>query len=130
MAKTKFTKWEDYFKFKGLDPKNLPDVSMVLPESRKRIIANYILEIIIGVENDSKEGDIFPDYTDRNQRKYEPWLEVIANEKNPTGVGLAYGDCDDWYTATAVGVRLVTRNPETCKAVFEQFKSLYEDLYL
>lgn len=126
MQKTKFNKWEDYFKFKGLDPDNLPDTSKLLPEYQKPPIAQYILDVITSVENDG----VIMDYTNTDQLKYSLWLYVKADKKRPSGFGLSY--CYYVYdpSGTYSGVRLQFKDRETALAVFTKYRKFYEDLYL
>lgn len=123
MQKTKFKKWEDYFEHKGLDPKAMPDVSMLPVQYHKPLIAQYKLEVIIEVENDGWVAD----YTNHNQIKYSPWFIVKADEKRKSGFGLSYGDYDGWMSVTDVGVRLSMKDVATVEAVANQFIDLYED---
>lgn len=126
MQNTKFKTWQEYFKYKGLDPKVMPDVSMLLPKYRKPQIAQYILDVIVEVENDGWVAD----YNNPNQYKYSLWLNVIADKKRPSGFGLSYFIFDVWHSNSYCGVRLSFEDSDTAKAVFEKFKNFYEDLYL
>ncbi len=126
MKKTIFKKWQDAFKAKELDSKVLPDVSMLPVQYRKSVVAQYILNVVIDVANDGWIAN----YTDRSQPKYELWLEVIADDKRPSGFGLSLHHVDNWNTGTCVGVRFAFKDRETAKEVFKNNKELFEDLYL
>lgn len=128
MQETKFKTWQRYFKYKGIDPKDLPDVSKMPVEYQKPQIAQFILNVITDVEN---EGHI-KDYTNYSQWKYELWLRVIADAKHPSGVGLSVYDYvfSSVHASTFSGVRLNFKDRATAIAVFTNFKKLYEDLYL
>ena len=126
MATKLIKKWQDAFKVKGMDPKVLPDVSMIPEQYRKPVIAQFILNVVAEVLN----GDWKADYTDYNQYKYYPYFEVKADAARPSGFGLSYGAYDDWSAATTCGVRLSYKDHETAKFAGQNFIHLYEDLYL
>jgi len=122
----KIKTWQEAFKVKGLDPKKMPDVSMIPEEYQKPVIAQYKLNVVADVLN----GDWVADYTDMSQRKYFPWFEVKATKSKPSGSALSYGVYDGWDAGTGCGVRLSYRDSETAKYAGKQFIKLYEDLYL
>lgn len=123
---TQIKTWQEAFKAKGLDPKALPDVSMIPKEYQKPVIAQYKLNVVADVLNDGWK----PDYTDRNQWKYYPWFEVKADDKSRSGSGLSFYVVDGWSTGTAAGVRLCFKDRKTATYAGKQFIKLYEDLYL
>lgn len=65
-----------------------------------------------------------PDYTDYDQRKYEP----IFDMGSPSGVGFSYGDFVDWLAGSGVGARLVSESRETTKLIAENYPELYEKI--
>lgn len=65
-----------------------------------------------------------PDYTDYDQRKYEP----IFDMGSPSGVGFSYCVCADWLTDSGVGARLVSESRETTKLIAENYPELYEKI--
>lgn len=118
--------WEAAFKLKGLDPKKLPDVSMLPEGYRKSVVAQFILIVVAEALN----GDWVPDYTDIDQYKYFPWFRVKADSKRPSGFGLSCHDCGRWDTGTVCGVRLCYKDSATAEYAGKTFIKLYEDLYL
>jgi hypothetical protein len=122
----KIKKWEEAFKIKGLDPKVLPDVSMLPDEYRKPVVAQFILNVVADVLNDGWVAD----YTDSSQWKYHPYFLVKATKAKPSGSGLSYDVYVHWSTFTYCGVRLCYRDVETAEYAAKQFIKLYEDLYL
>jgi hypothetical protein len=118
--------WQEAFKNQKLDPNVMPDVSMLPKEMQKPQIALFKLHVV------SKElnGDWQPDYTDHNQWKYAPWFKVQATKDKPSGVGLSYCDCVNWYPVTDFGVRLCYKDEQTAQYAGEQFLELWEDLFL
>jgi len=126
MKKKQIKKWQDAFKQLGLDPKVLPDVSMLAPEDRKPVVAQYILAKVAKALN----GDWVADHTNRNQYKYAPWFIVKADTRRPSGFGLSFSACAFWLTCTSCGVRLCYKDSETAEYAGKTFIKLYEDLYL
>ncbi len=124
----KFKKWQDAFKAKGLDPKALPDVSMIPERYRKPQHAQYILSVVVEFLNDDWEAD----YTDTDQDKWEIWWKVLADNKRKSGFCLSLYCVDRWTTHTAVGVRFAFKNSATARyaATHPDLKKLWEDLYL
>lgn len=121
-------KWQDAFKAKGLNPKELPDVSMIPAKYRKSVIAQYVLNVVVEFLNDGW----IPDYTNHDQYKYEIWWKVEADKKHPSGFGLSLDGVDYWCTITIVGVHLCFKSRELAKYAAEHpsLKKFWEDLYL
>ena len=118
--------WQSFFKENGLDPKVLPDVSMLAKEDRAPVIAQYIIQKTIKILN----GDWVADYNDFNQLKYEPRFKVVADKKRPSGFGLSYLVCVYWLTFTFCGVRLVYKDLDTLKKGVKLLAKQYDELYL
>lgn len=123
---TKITTIEEAFKAKGLDPNNLPDVSMLPVELRDYIVAQYQLTIVVKALNEGWE----PDWSNEDQWKYYPWFNVEKNADKPSGFGLSYFVFGVWSAGTGVGSRLCFANWETAKYAADTFTELYERCYL
>lgn len=115
--------FDDACKKSGIDPKALPDVSMISEEFRKAVIAAYKLFIIFKSINDGWDAD----FTNPDQIKYFPWLGV-----NPAGSGFDFSgsDCDCGYAGAGVGSRLCTDTSEKALYISEQFREEYADFFL
>jgi len=122
----KITTWQQAFKIKGLDPKKMPDVSMLPAAYQKPLIAHYKLNVVAEVLNDEWK----PDYSNSNQVKYTPWFLVETTSKKPSGSGLSYLNYGRWTTTTFCGVRLCYKDRATAEYAGKTFKKLYEDLFL
>ena len=115
--------FDDACKKLGIDPKALPDVSMISEEFRKAVIAAYKLFIIFKSINDGWDAD----FTNPDQIKYFPWLGV-----NPAGSGFDFSNSNYHYdyTITTVGSRLCTDTSEKALYISEQFREEYADFFL
>jgi hypothetical protein len=105
----------------GLDPKALPDVTMIHEDLRKPIIAAYKLLIIYRAINNGWK----PDWSNFNQYKYYPWFRVLSS-----GFGFDGSDFIYDYTYTNVGSRLCTDSREKALYISETFQSEYKDYFL
>jgi len=105
----------------ALDPKHLPDVSMIPAEFGKPIIAAYKLMIIFKAINDGWVTD----WNDWSQYKYYPWYRVLSS-----GFGFSGTGYDGTYTHTGIGSRLCTDTSEKAMFVAEQFKAEYREYFL
>ena len=105
----------------ALDPKHLPEVSMILEEFGKPIIAAYKLMIIFKAINDGW----VPDWNDWNQYKYYPWFRVLSSGFGFSGTIYAYA-----LTSSSVGSRLCTDSSEKAMYVAGQFKAEYTEYFL
>jgi len=117
----KIKTFEDACKKVNADPKNLPDVSGILQEFAKPIIAAYKLMIIYKAINNGWK----PDWSNWNQYKYYPWFEVLSS-------GFGFSDTTYNYanTYTSVGSRLCTDTSEKARYVAKQFESEYVEYFL
>jgi len=113
--------FEDACKKLGIDPSKLPDVSGLLEEFAKPIIAHYKLIIIYKAINNGW----VPDWNNSDQHKYYPWFWVLSS-------GFGFSDSDFRYgrTATCVGSRLCTNTSEKAKYMASQFEAEYRDYLL
>ena len=117
----KIKTFEDACTKLALDPKHLPDVSMIPEEFSKPIIAAYKLMIIFKAINQGWT----PDWSDSDQYKYYPWFRVLSS-----GFGFSTTAYDHTITFTCVGSRLCTDSSEKAMYVAEQFKAEYQEYFL
>lgn len=118
---------EAAFKWKGLDLSLINEVSPNIPEEyKKHQIASWQLPIIVEAINDGW----VPDYTTRNQPKYELWIEIAASSEKPSGFGFSAAHCDFWRTRTGAGSRLAYETREKGEHCFKYFQDLLKDYYL
>jgi len=113
--------FEDACKKVGVDPEKLPDVSMIPEELQQPVIASYKLMIIYQAINNGWR----PDWNNRDQYKYFPWLSVLSS-----GFGFSSSFCDYALTNTSVGSRLCTDSSDKAMYIAEQFKAEYQDYFL
>lgn len=118
--------FEDACKALAIDPKALPQVSMLPAAQQKAIVAHYKLVIIAQALNDGWQ----PNWSDSSEYKYFPWFKVNATAKTPSGSGLSFGVCGTWITATDVGSRLCFKTRELAEYAGKKFKALYEQYFL
>lgn len=122
----KIKSFEDACKAVNIDPKALPEVSMLPAIHQKAIVAHYKLIIIAEAINDGWQ----PNWNDSNEWKYFPWFEVEADEDRPAGFGFSYSYYDIWPSSTLVGSRLCFKTRETAIYAGKQFEDLYKDMML
>lgn len=128
MAKKLIDAFEAACLILGLDSTALPVVDHLPVEDQKPLIAHYKLLKVIQAKN-KQNNDWKPDWTNRNQLKYYPWLWVEAKADN-SGLGLSFHVYDSTYSVTSVGSRLCVGSSADAKAVFEEAKDLYEEYFL
>jgi hypothetical protein len=105
----------------GLDPANLPDVSLIPDDLRKVIVANYKLTIIYRAINNGWK----PDWNNYDQYKYYPWFGVLSS-----GFGFSGSDYNFTCTTTTVGSRLCTDTSGKALYIAKQFEAEYKDYLL
>lgn len=107
---------EAAFKKCGLDPKVMPDLSM-LPERFNFLTTVFVLSVIFEAVNDGWKAD----YTDRNQYKYYPWPWVSSS-------GLDFSDASSYYGSanTVVGFPLCTDSRAKAIFILDQFPDLWK----
>jgi hypothetical protein len=113
--------FEDACKKLGVDPTKLPDVSGILEEFAKPIIAAYKLMIIFKAINNGWK----PNWSNWQQYKYYPWLEILSSGFGFSVTYYGYGNTD-----TVVGSRLCTDTSEKAMYIATQFEDLYQDYFL
>jgi len=122
----KIKTFEDACNAGGYDPTILPDVSMLPEKFRKHQVAQYKLMIITEAINEKR----LPNWNDRSEWKYFPWMQVEADEQRPSGFGFSRTAYDYTYTRTYVGSRLCVFTAEHALYLGTQFADLYKDLFL
>ena len=110
--------FEDACKKVNTDPAKLPDVSGILEEFAKPIIAAYKLLIIYKAINNEWK----PDWSNWDQYKYYPWFEVLSS-----GFGFSFSGFNYGSTYSSVGSRLCFESEEKAKYAGNQFLQLYKD---
>jgi hypothetical protein len=105
----------------GADPLKLPDVSGILEEMAKPIIAAYKLLIIYKAINNGWK----PNWGNSNEYKYYPWLSVLSS-----GFGFSNSDSHYVSTGTDVGSRLCTDSSEKAMYIAETFGQEYKEYFL
>jgi hypothetical protein len=113
--------FEDACKKVNTDPAKLPDVSGILEEFAKPIIAAYKLLIIYKAINNEWK----PDWSNWDQYKYYPWFEVLSS-----GFGFSVSLSYFAHASTYVGSRLCTDTREKALYIAEQFKAEYQEYFL
>jgi hypothetical protein len=114
-----------------LNPKSLPDVSMLPKIHRKSIIAHYKLIIIIQALNDGWT----PNWSDSDEYKYYNyfWIKadkIKADKKRPSGFdfSVTYYYCA--YDCTDASSRLCFKTQELADYARKNFVGLYKDYLL
>lgn len=120
------TSFEDACKKEGIDPLQLPDVSMVDPGMGKALIAAYKLFVIFKAINDG----YVPNWNNDSEYKYFPWFYIKADETRPGGFGFSDSGCDRWRTAADCGSHLCTDTAEKALYIAKTFEDLYIDFFL
>jgi hypothetical protein len=109
-----------------VDPTALPDVSMIPEEFRNAIINVYKLFIIFKAINNGWT----PNWSNINQYKYFPWLEVKASKKLSSGFGFSDSYFYCTFTDTGVGSRLCTDTSDKALYIAKQFQAEYKEYFL
>ena len=113
--------FEDACKKVNTDPAKLPDVSGILEEFAKPIIAAYKLLIIYKAINNEWK----PDWSNWDQYKYYPLFEVLSSRFGFSGSDFSYDTTD-----ARGGSRLCTDTWEKALYIAEQFKAEYQEYFL
>lgn len=124
--------FEDACKDQGIDPVAImPDFSM-LPTGLGNFLRSglrlAIVNVSINKDEDGKEWK--PNWSDEDEYKYFPWMDVEADDEKPSGSGLSFRVTGYAYSVTTVASRLMCRDRERAKYIFEQFKSDWENYIL
>lgn len=109
--------YEDACSELKLDPKALPDFSLVPAIHRKALLNHYKLIIIAQALNEKWVAD----WSDWDQYKYYPWFQV-----KKTGFGFSDTYCVWSTTLTNGGSRLCFRTEELAEYAGKTFTKLYE----
>jgi hypothetical protein len=117
----KITSFETACEAEGIDPKLLPDVSMLPEQFRKPIIAGYILMVAFKAINQ----DWKPDWSNWNENKYFPWFRVLSS-----GFGFSGTDYNCANADAYVGSRLCTNSSEKALHIAKYFEAEYKDFML
>lgn len=114
------------------DPNNLPDVSKLDPAEGEDVINSLKLKRIIRALNtDQETGKVWePNWSDKNQRKYTPWVEVKASAEQPGGFAFSYSYFDYWCAFACSGSRLCLESSDRVMHLYEHFNDLMVKCYL
>lgn len=115
--------WDDVCTAHQVSPEQMPDVSW-MPEFMKRPM---VLFYKIGMITKAINGDWEPDYTDKSQRKYYVWCELLKDESKPAGFRLSFGGCGCVNSGAYLGARLVFENEAKAKKALALVEPLYEE---
>lgn len=108
-----------------------PGIDGISPKHARHVIDDYELVIIAEAINHLIEEPTgkFPDWNNREQRKWEAWWKLIkANKKNPGGVGFSNSYYDDTFTSSFVGSRFCMKTKEACVYLYES--QYFEKLWI
>lgn len=111
----------------GLDPNARPDVSSFPAELQKYMLNHYELLIITKALNKLEDGTFWePDWSNWDQYKYFPWVEVKASKENPSGFGFSSSFYVLWHSLTFAGSRLCFHSSELALYALKQFEEHYK----
>ena len=100
----------------GIDPKNLPDLSLLSEDCLESIIAYYKLIVIYKAINDGWT----PDWGNARQWKYYPYFWVLSS-----GFGFSGSHCGGADTDSICSSRLCTNTSEKAMYIAKQFEKEY-----
>ena len=129
---------EDAIAVVNPDPSVLQILNTLPEPARKPIVSHYLLTLVAAAINimPAKAGEEklaepwIPDWSNYDQYKYSPWLDIDENENKPSGFGLSYDVYDNSFTYSYVGSRLCFRSSDRAKYAANQFNDLYEAYFL
>lgn len=123
--------WEDACKVHGINPTQLPEVSMIPKKFQDWIINTYKMGIITEAINTDENGKVWiPNWNDSNEYKYFPWFEIKATKAKPSGVGFSRSNYGDWRTGTDVGSRLCFDSSSKVNHVQKYFEDIFIEMFL
>lgn len=111
--------FEDACNELGIDPNRI--LHLGNEHHRQDIVSLNAYQKLIIIARALNEGWT-PDWTDRSQYKYYPWLEY-------SGSGFSGTDCDISSSAAAVGSRLCFKSVELAKYAGTQFEKEYNEFF-
>jgi len=120
------TTWELVCKEAAISPE-LPNFSALPLGLEKYMTACYMRAIITRVINGcDQKGKIWkPDYSNRQEAKYELWVWPDTGKQYPSGFGFANTLFDYSYTHTCSGARLVFQSVEKKKHALKYFEQVF-----
>lgn len=124
--------YEDACKVNKQDPNQLPDVSMLSADEAKDVITTLkVKRIVRALNTDQETGKVWePNWNDRSQYKYSPWVEVEASSEKPGGFGFSVSYFVLWLTDASAGSRLCMDESAKVMHLHEYFKDLLIEYYL
>ena len=118
--------FEDACRKLNVDPTKLPDFSILPEKHAKALLAHTKLVLIAEALNDGWQ----PDWSNWNEYKYFPWMDIASDEENTSGSGLSFYVIAYTNSDSSVGSRLSYKSREIAKYAAEQFNELYKDYFL
>lgn len=123
--------WEDACKVHGINPTQLPEVSMIPNKFKDWIINMYKMGVITEAINTDENGEIWiPNWNDSNELKYFPWFKIKATKTKPLGVGFSRSLCVYWYADAVCGSRLCFDDSNKVAHVQKYFKDIFIEMFL
>lgn len=110
--KNKIQNFDDVLKYHGITAEEFAKrTEGMTPDT----VAYEQLKLIVAAYNEN----VNPDFTNRDQIKFEPWFRYSASG------GFSFGDCDDRWANSAVGSRLCFLSRDNMYDAVEKFKEVY-----
>lgn len=110
-------------KYLGLDPeKCLPNVDNMPSQHKLATLSTVKLFII----SDYINKNFNPDYTDMDQRKWQPWIKLGSSSASAFRLH-SYGA---WFACSCCGARLCSESLENSKKMFEEAEELYKNIFI
>jgi hypothetical protein len=120
MSKISF---EDFCKKHKIKPE-LPIINGVSDEVRNQLLATWRWELIVKTLNsEGQEKEWMPDYSNRDEPKYELWLQYSPSS------GWSLNAVDLWHTITSCGARRVFRTREIGRYAGTELLHFYTDTF-
>ena len=116
----KIKSYEAACKALGLKPISDEVFNAFQKEDRKTMAAYHKLAVITRAINEGWQ----PDWSNRDERKYEPYMYT-----NNAGLASAYTNAAPSDTYTLIGSRLCFRDYERATFAVETFRELYKDYF-
>jgi hypothetical protein len=122
-----FNTEEEVNTYLGITPIAEPDLTWVLPENRKAIVAINKLFNIHKAHNQA--NNFAADWSDDDQYKYSVWKWIEANSEKLSGFGFSGAGYGGWCASSGVGSRLSVGTSKEVMHIGITFEYLYEDLF-
>ncbi|MBO9674438.1 MAG: hypothetical protein J7577_13405 [Sphingobacteriaceae bacterium] len=123
------TTWEEVCQSKGIDPNQLPDVSLYPKKHQAAAVATFKWYHVLEVLNTNPETKLLwePDWKDYDQAKYYNWWDM-DDADSVSGFGFDGAYYGDGTAYTSVGSRLVFKSRDIARHAAKHFIDLYKDM--